>query len=301
MISGNVPNHLVVAARTGFLTTALPAVPTYAPIASMIMMDAKSQTLVDLGNAPMPLRNRGKFQVQDFIEKTITVTPLDWDITVFISHNALRDDRTGDLDRKVRSAGANFQRHISQQAFKALNDGDTAVASCDFGGAYDALPFYSASHVDNGAAYQTVQDNISTLALSLDNLETTLVASKQFRDDQGEFCDYNYDLLVVPPAYQRIAANICRNNDAYDTANREMNPYSGMKYIVSPKLDSSAWVLVASGETAKPIIIAMREAPNLQSAWFDPEAADGGRYYFKFYARYNHFYGDWRLAHQGNT
>jgi len=264
----------------------------------MIMMDAKSQTLVDLGGAPMPLRNRGKFQAQDFIEKSLTVTPLDWDITVFLSHNALKDDRTGDLDRKVRAAGANFQRHISQQAFKALNDGD---ATTNFGACYDGLAFYIATHVDNGAAYQTSQDNISTVALSLDNLETTMVICKNYVDDQGEYTDYNYDLLVVPPAYQRIAANICRNNDAYDTANRELNPYSGMKYIVSPKLDTTAWVLVASGETTKPIIIAMREAPNLQSAWFDPEAEDGGRYYFKFYARYNHYYGDWRLAHQGNT
>jgi phage major head subunit gpT-like protein len=299
MISGNVPNHLVVAARTGFLTTAQPAVPTYAPIASMITMDAKSQTLVDLGGAPMPLRNRGKFQAQDFIEKSLTVTPLDWDITVFLSHNALKDDRTGDLDRKVRAAGANFQRHISQQAFKALNDGD---ATTNFGACYDGQAFYYASHIDNGAAYQTAQSNTGfAAALSLDNLETVMVAAKVLVDDQGEYTDYNYDLIVVPPAYQRIAANICRNNDAYDTANREMNPYSGMKYIVSPKLDSTAWVLAASSETIKPIIIVMRESPNLQSAWFDPEAEDGGRYYFKFYARYNHYYGDWRTALLGHT
>ena len=298
MISGNVPNHLVVSARTGFLTTALPAVPAYAPIASLLQMDAKSQTVVDLGNAPMPLRNRGKFQVQDFIEKSLTVTPLDWDITVFISHNALKDDRTGDLDRKVRSAGANFQRHINQQCFQALNDGE---ASTNYGLCYDGLYFYSASHVDNGAAYQTVQGNLGTLALSLDNLETTMVLAKAFKDDQGEYCDYNYDLIVTSPANQRIAANICRNNDAYDTANREMNPYSGMKYIISPKFDATAWALVASSESEKPILIAMRESPNLQSAWFDPEAEDGGRYYFKFYARYNFAYLNWRLAFLGKT
>ena len=253
MISGNVPQHLVVAARTGFLTTALPEVPAYAPIATMLNMDAKSQTLVDLGNAPMPLRNRGKFQAQDFVEKTMTVTPLDWDITVFISHNALKDDRTGDLDRKVRSAGSNFQRHIAQQAFQSLNDGD---ATTNYGACYDGQAFYYASHIDNGAAYQTAQTNTGFAAtLSLDNLETVMVAAKGLKDDQGEFCDYNYDLLVVSPTNQRIAANITRNTDAYDTANREMNPYAGMKYIVSPKMDTNAWVLVASSESIKPIIV----------------------------------------------
>lgn len=299
MISGNVPQHLVVAARTGFLTTAQPAVPAYAPIASTLSMGAKSIDLVDLGAAPMPTENRGRSQAQDFIEKTLTVTPKDWDITTWISYNAVQDDQTSELDRKVRSAGENFQLHISNQAFKALNDAD---ATTNFGACYDGLSFFNANHFDKGAAYVTVQDNSDAIVLSLDNFETTRVKARNFRQDQGEFVDYNYDLLTVSPALERIAAQICNNREAYDTANREMNPYAGLlRYVVSPKFDATAWVLSASGATGKPIIIAMRETPSLQSAWFDPEAADGGRYYFKFYARYNHFYGDWRLAIMGNT
>lgn len=299
MISGNVPNHLLAAARTGFLTTAMPAVPAYASIAETLMMGAKSIDLVSLGAAPMPTENKGKPQVQDFIEKKLTVTPKDWDITVSISHNAIQDDQTGELDRKVRSAGENFQLHISNQAFKALNDGD---ATTNFGACYDGLSFFNASHVDAGAAYSTTQDNSDALTLSLDNFETERVKARNFRQDQGEFVDYNYDLLVVSPALERIAANITNNKEAYDTANREINPYAGqLRYIVSPKFDATAWVLVASSASIKPIIIAMREAPNLQSAWFDPLGSDGGQFYFKFFARYNHFYGDWRLAIMGNT
>lgn len=299
MISGNVPSHLVVAARTGFLATAQPDVPAYAPIADTLDMSAASVELVDLGGAPMPVQNKGRNQGQDFIEKKLTVTPLDWDITVWISHNAIKDDQTQSLERKVRNAGQNFQKHIAQQAFKALNDGD---ATTNFGAGYDGLSFYNNSHVDKGAAYTTVQDNLYGLTLTLDNLETVRVAANKTRDDQGEFAGYDYNLLVVSPELERVAANICNNKDAYDTANREMNPYAGkLRYIVSPKFDSSAWVLTASNEGIKPIIVAMRERPNLQAAWFDPQAKGGGRYYFKFYARYNHFYGDWRTAFMGNT
>lgn len=299
MISGNVPQHLVVAARTGFLETVSKADPAYAPIATVINMGAKSVDLVDLGAAPMPTRNMGRAQMRDFIERKLTVTPLDWDITVGISYNAVKDDQTGSLERKVRSAGSNFQRHIAQKAFQALNDGD---ATTNFGACYDGLSFFNDSHVDKGAEYSTVQDNKYALALSLDNFETVRVAARQFRDDQGEFINYNYDLLIVPPAYERVGRNIVGNPQAYDTANREINPYSGVtNLLVHPNLDSTAWVLVASGEQSKPIIIAIREQPNLQSAWFDPETADGGTYYFKFYARYNHFYGDWRTAIMGNS
>ena len=297
MISGNVPGHLVVAARTGFLTTALPPVPAYSAIAQEIPLTSKSIDMVDLGGAPMPLRNRGRMQIQDFIEKRMTVQPLDWDITVFISHNAVQDDQTGDLDRKVRAAGDNFQRHIAQQAFQALNDGDTA----NFGLAYDGLTFFNDAHIDLGGAYATAQDNKDALALSLANFTSAYVRAQKTRDDQGQFTQYNYNLLIVPPDLALTAHQITAvpgGNESITNA----NPYAGrLNYVVSPLLDSTAWVLVAANESTKPILIAMRERPNLQSAWFDPESPDGGRYYFKFYARYNHFYGDWRTAFMGNT
>lgn len=298
MISLNVPQHLVVQARSGFLETIEQSDPEYAPIASLMNMTAKSIDLVDLGAAPMPTRNRGRGQVRHFIERTLTVTPLDWDITVDISYNALKDDQTGTLDSKVRGAGSNFNRHIAQGAYAALNAGDGST----YGLCYDGLSFYNDSHVDKGAEYTTVQDNKYALSLSLDNFETVRVAGSLFRDDQGEFINYDHDLLIVPPALERIAANITINTQAMDTANRELNPYAGKtNYIKHPNLDSTAWMLVASGAPNKPIIVAMRENPNLQSAWFDPTTADGGTYYFKFYARYNWFYGDWRTVIMGNT
>lgn len=299
MISTQVPGHLLAAARVGFLATAVPAVPTYASIAQTIDMGARSVDLVDLGGAPMPTNDRGRGVGQDFIEKVLTITPKDWEIKVSISSNAIDDDQTGTLERKVRAAGENFQLHISNLAFKALNDGD---ATTNFGAGYDGLAFYSASHLDKGAAYQTVQSNVNNLALSLDNFETVRVAAGLFKQDQGEYTNYNYDLLTVPPALERTAAQIVNNPFAFDTANRESNPYAGItKYQVSPQLDSTAWILSASAASIKPILVVMRKQPALQSAWFDPDGADGGTFWFKFFARYNHFYGDWRLAVMGKS
>jgi phage major head subunit gpT-like protein len=298
MISGNVPMHLVVAARTGFLSAISTARLPWQRLAMQINMDAKAIDLVDLGAAPMPVENKGKLQVQDFIEKSLTIKPKDWEITVFISHNALSDDQTSSLDRRVRSAGSNFQRHLNNLVFKALDAGDTTT----YGLCYDGSNFFDNDHVDEGAAYQTAQDNEGAAALTLDAFETALVAARGFRDDQGEFQNYNYDLLVVSPALERIAAQICGNREAYDTANREVNPYAGQfSYIVSPEMNTTAWVIAASSEPVKPLIVSMREQPNLQSAWFDPNAPDGGRFYFKFYARYNVHYGDYRLAYLGNS
>lgn len=298
-ISGNVPQHLVVGARTGFLA-ALPKINLpYQKLAEIITLTAASTGLVDIGAAPMPMESKGRNQVQDFVERSMSLVPKNWEITVGISQNAIDDDQTGQLERKVKSASENFQRWINNQVFKALNDGD---ATTNFGACYDDLSFFNGNHVDKGADYQTVQDNVAALVLSLDNFETVKVAANKFLDDRGEAVGYGFDTLIISPELERIAAQICKNADAYDTGNRELNPYAGVtSYIVSPKFDTAAWVLAAANESAKPILIGQRKAPELQSAWFDPNGPDGGVNYFKFFARYVFVYGDWRLASMGHS
>lgn len=296
MQSGNVPQHLVVGARTGFLTALKTTPMPWQRIATQVNLNARALELVDLGAAPMPTEDAVR-QAQDFIEKSMPVQPRDWSLLVWVSYNAVQDDQTGTLERRVRRAAENFQRHLNQRVFKKLNDGDVTGNL-----AYDGQEFFDSDHVDKGAAYQTAQDNEYGLALSLDNFETVYVAAQGFRDDQGETVDYGFDTLIVPPALERIALQITGNAAAYDTANRENNPYAGrIQTLVNNQLDSTAWILTAGNEGVKPLIVAMRQQPVLQESWFDPLAADGGRYYFKFFARYEVHYGDWRAAIMGNT
>ena len=167
-----------------------------------INLGARALDLVDLGAAPMPKSSKSGMTVQDMIEKTKTLTVEEWDITVWISRNAIEDDQTGSLERKVRSAGDNFLKHINKRVFQVLNGGDGAT----YGACYDGSDLFDNDHVDDGAAYQTSQDNENALALSLDNFETVKVAADLFLDDQGEYVQNIFDLLVVPPALERTAA-----------------------------------------------------------------------------------------------
>lgn len=294
-ISGNVPQHLVVGARSGFLASMKGDNFPWQRIAEVITIGAKSVDLVDLGGAPMPVEDRGGGPLQDFVERALTVRPRSWDITVGISHNAVSDDQTGTLLRKVQGAAENFQRHMNKIVFQALDGGDGTT----YGKAYDGLSFFNDAHLNGPAG---TYDNNFALALSLDNFATNMALAKLFTDESGEYTDYNYDLLIVPPALERTAAQITGNSEDYSTANRAVNPWSGrLSYIVSPYMGSAAWSVVASNESSKPLAIVMREQPSLQDSWFDPLAKDGGMYYFKFFARYNVAYGDPRLAFLGNS
>jgi len=298
--SVQVPYHLVVGARAGFLQAFEAGQPMWQRIAQRVDLGAKSTDLVDLGGVPMPKISNSGVTDQPFVEKHIAVEPRDWDITVHISRNARDDDQTGLLDRRVRQAGERFNQHFDKLCFAALNAGDGST----YGVGYDGLSLFDNSHVDKGATYETVQDNLNALTLNLTNFNTVWISAMNFRDDQGEPARYNYDLLVVPPALALSAAQITSNAEDATTANRAINPFNGqIDYVVSQDFDSTAWVLVASNHQIKPILLVMRRAPGLQpeDVWFDPNKPDGGWFCFKFSSRYYVYMGDWRLAAMGNS
>lgn len=293
----DVAAHLEYGIKTGFLK----GQKTYTPVRQLIAQETtssgKQEDYADLGAVPMPVEYADMVQVRGTHEVSLTITNKDWEVTIGITHNAINDNRVGNLETWARQAGRNFEKHMDKLVFLALNAGDGTT----YGKCYDGLSLFNDSHYDPGAEYTTTQDNKYALTLSLDNFETVKVAAARFKDGRGEYVGYDHDLLIVPPDLERIAAQITGNEWAYDTANREINPYNGkVRMLVNPWLDTTAWFLVASGEIVKPIIFQLRQAPKL-SIWDDEKAAEGGVRFFKFHARYYVGYGDWRTAIMGNT
>jgi phage major head subunit gpT-like protein len=299
MVSDNFPQHMAVGARSGFLTALQsPDLTAWKRIAGIFNMDARAETVVSLGSAPMPTESTGGGPFQSFVERSLAVKAKEWDTFIRISYAAVRDDQTGKLYDEARMAGEKFNQHMSNLIFKALDAGDAST----YGLCYDGNEFFDASHIDKGAAYTTAQSNTNALALSLDNFNTVFTAASLFKDDQGEYTEHPYDLLVVNPTLRTIAAQICDNPDAYDTGNRERNPNAGLvQYTQTPHFSTTAWGLFSTRQVAKPIYMAIREQPNLQAYGFDEKGPDGGTYWLKFHAAYNMYYGDWRLAIMGNS
>lgn len=299
MIAQNIPGHLLATARTGLLTARRDIKPLWSRVATEMTLGKAAEDLVDLGGAPMPKRSLGGMTAQDFIEKQLRVAPVDWDITVWISYNAVADDQTGVLERRVKNAVMNFDKHVNKLVFDAINSGGSIGS---YGATYDGLALFSASHADKGAAYSTAQSNVNTLSLTVANFDTVYASASLYKDDQGEEIGVVPNLMIVPPAQKYNAAQVAANERVAGTANNDINPYNGeISYIVVPWMDSTSWYLVSANEDSKPLMVVMRERPNLQSAWFDPAKPDGGHYYFKYFARYQVAYGDWRLITQGNT
>lgn len=315
--------HLEREVRKGFLRGKDEYTPMRNAFVRTVPSSAAFETYADMGNAPWPVLNAGKqgaggtdtrtgasivnklntgrqITIIGGEERSLIVYNLEWTIGQAIAHNAINDDKAGDLESWARDAGTNFERHKDKLAFDVLNSGE---ATTNYGAGYDGLSFFNDSHLDPGAEYQTAQDNKFALTLSLDNFETVKVAAAKFKSSRGEPVGYNHSLLIVPPDLERIGANITMNREAYDTANRETNPYSGnTKMLVAPGgwLDTSAWFVIDPSQTAKPVMLQERESPRLE-VHDDPFSGDGGTRYYIWRARYAYFYGDWRLCAQGQT
>lgn len=298
-ITTNVPDFMVIGARTGFLAAIdLDAPSDYKRFATTVNMTSKELTLVDLGGAPMPVSAKGRREQQDFIEKTMKINSLPWEITVPISWNAIQDDQTGTLNNKVRAAGENFMIDMNRLCFDMLDKGNVTTT---YPAGYDGLALFSASHVDSGGKYTTVQSNTNSKSLTPDNFNTVRAAGRKFVNDQNVPWNFTHNLLIVNPDDERNAAQIKSNPWVGFSADRTVNPYQGkVDYITSPYITSGGWYVVDESRSVKPVLFVLREMPNLQSAWFDPEGPDGGTYKFKFYARYNVFPGAWPLIIKGN-
>ena len=295
-ISGNLPKHLEVAARTAILRSKARMNMQYQLVAGEIDLTAARTSFVSLGGMPVPTSNPAI--VDDIIEKGMDVEPDDWNLTISISQNAIDDDQTGNVENQFRNLMPAFQRHFDTLVFQTLNAGDTNP----YGLGYDGLTFFNDAHVDAGGKNQTGQDNKFALALSLDNLDTVWGNTQSFKDDQGNFTQFGYDLLIVHPTQNKVAHDITGNPRLTDGSQGDSNPYAGqLRYITSPYMDSTAWVLAATGEIDKPIYVCVRKRPELQDMWFDAQQPDGGRHYFKYHGRYKVVYGDWRLAAMGQS
>lgn len=315
--------HLERQIRTGFFLGLRQYQPLRSAFVGVRPSDGAFESYADMGTPPWPIQNAGvqgpggtdartglpvvnKMTAGQAVtvlggqEKGIIVYNVDWEIVIGITHNSIDDDRAGDLEAWARGAGMNFEKHKDYLCFDALND---AEAVTNYGAGYDGLSFFNDSHVDPNAEYTTAQDNKYALSLSLDNFESVKVAASKFRDDRGQPVGLNHSLLIVPPDLERLAAQIAQNRDAYDTANREINPYAGsVRYIVAPGgwLDTTFWALLDVSQSAKPLYMQERKGPEL-IIWDNEKEGDGGHRYFKWHARYSVFYGDWRLAILGNT
>lgn len=316
----DIAGHLEQGVKVGFLAGTKLYTPKRAAFTREVPSTGAFEIYADMGATPWPRQNGGNsgaatdsrtglpaagglhaggpVTVVGGNERGIIVYNLGWDVVIGIEHDAINDDRLGDLDIWARTAGMRFEQHKDQQCFDVL----AAGTGTTHGNGYDGKPLFSGSHADPGAEYTTAQSNSLSTTLTLDNYEAAKVAAAKFLDDRGQPVSYNHNLLIHPPDLTRTAAQITDNREDYATANRAANPYAGTSSrleVPGTWFASAQWVIVDPTQPIKPVILQVRQ--DAQPAMWDDLSQGSGIRYYRFYARYNAVPGPWRLALQGHA
>ena len=128
-----------------------------------------------------------------------------------VERSLLEDEQYGEIRTRSEQFAGSFPATQDQDAadifINAFTDSGTDRTGASTNGA-DSVGLCSTAHPYSPAQSGSTQSNEGTLALSMDNAESTMIAMRKFTTDRGRRMNVNPDLVVVPPDLQRDAQAI---------------------------------------------------------------------------------------------
>lgn len=199
----------------------------------------------------------------------------------FMVERKMVDDEQYNAINKMPKDLARAGRYkVEQDAMDLLNNGFTAAG-------YDAKPLFAADHpLLNGGTCS----NLITGELTVENLKKATIAMRNFKDEAGKKVLFKADTLVVPPALEFKAQEICNSAQLADGELNNINSLKGkLKVVVMDFLTSdTAWFVMDS--TRHELNFFWRVKPEFKREEdFDTLVAK-----YRGYMRYSLGYSDYR-------
>lgn len=218
-----------------------------------------------------------------------------WEFGFYLERSAVEDDQSGQIGLAITTAAQRAAEHQGRLVTRVLEDGfDDAC--------YDGRPYFAADHpLDDGSTFS----NVSTEPLEVDSLQLGLeLLMGAVRNDGapwGNRVGPQSTVLIVPPALYFDALKLTRH-PLYEEGDPVDNPLAGLfEVVLNPYLtSSSAWFLLMTGGSLKPLIFQQRTELEL-TAQTDPTTGDvvfrNDLYAFGTRQRYNAGYTFPQLAY----
>lgn len=227
----------------------------------------------------------------------------DWETTIAVKRNDIRDDALGIYNTQAMSAGESAGE-LHDIIVDDLKNGAFTNEGMDGQYFYDTdHPLKSSdgatSSVSNKGTAVLAATNLAAAQASYGGARTAIMT---VTDSEGMPLRLVPDLLEVPPALEAVAKIICEKDKLQDNS---PNPYQNTaKVLVNPGLTSStAWFLHVTGkQSIKPFIVQMRQKPEFvsQTSSENDDVFNRGEFKFGAEARATGVYGFWQLSY-GST
>jgi len=213
------------------------------------------------------------------------------------------DDQFNQIKRRAGNMADAFNISIETDAANVFINGFTDSGTNRMGASTngaDGVGLLSTAHPYSPANTGTTQANEATLALTIDNLDTTRQAMRNFTDDQGQLLGVNPNMLLVPPELERTATQLVSERAVYEpnSAQYDVNMFSGrFQPVVWDRLtDSNAWFLIDSTLMKQHLIWQWRIRPEFAQA----DDFDGLNAKYRGYMRYGIGWTDWKWIYGQN-
>ncbi|ASJ24151.1 Mu-like prophage major head subunit gpT family protein [Laribacter hongkongensis] len=266
-------------------------------VAMLVQSTGKSNDYAWLSSFPRMRKWIGEKAVKALAASQYTIVNDDWEATVEVDRNDIKDDQLGIYRPQAEMAGFSAKQLPDEIIFDLVSQGFTRPC-------YDGQYFFDTDHPVNGQSVSnkgTKKLSIATLAAARASYGAARTAMKKFRDDEGRPLNITPSVLLVPSALEDDA-NLLMTVERLEDG--KPNPYRNTAtVVVAPWLTSdTAWFLLDTSKPVKPFIYQEREKPVFVQQT-DPQADDVfNRKKFKFgaEARAAGGYGFWQLAY-GST
>lgn len=218
----------------------------------------------------------GPKQIKNLASKNHLVINRDFESTIGIKKNSIKDDTYGLYAPLYRGLGQTAGNIWDDLAFTAL---------CGNGSWLDGAAFFGTTRKYG----KNTISNYVTGALTPATYATARTAMQLYLGHDGEPLGVIPNVLVVGPKMEDMGRRILLNDFWYDSTDKVQinNPYKGTaELVVSSRLVGTYddyWFLLATGGPLKPIIVQKREEVNLirkdmltdDNMFFDGEAVYG--------------------------
>lgn len=228
-----------------------------------------------------------------------TVENEDWEATVAVNRNDIKDDNLGIYGPMAQEAGFSAKQLPDEIDADLKNNAFTNPC-------YDNQYFYDTDHpVGNGVEVpvasvsnkMTAVLSCTTKALALASYGTARAMIMSFKDDEGRPLALIPDVLEVGPALEAVGRTLCYSDKLDDNS---PNPFKGTaELLVNPRITSTTqWMLHVTSRPIKPFVYQEREKPTFvsQTDMSSDDVFMRKEYKFGAEARAAGGYGLWQLS-----
>jgi phage major head subunit gpT-like protein len=268
-------------------------------LSTRIQSNSDQETYRWLGTVPK-MREWGTGRVAKGLRtESYSVENLKYESTLEVDRDEIADDQTGQIRIRIAELAERAATHKDFLISQLLINGESAGFE-----SYDAVPFFSASHVSGDSGTQS--NNLTSLASSPDNptteefktaLREGIEAMLAFKDDQGDPMSIaaTHLVCVVPPTMFFTATEAINST----VINNTSNSLSGIARVIPGAwlTDASKWYLLKTDGVVRPFIFQDRESVEFNALTEESEIGfRREKFLYGVRARYRMAYGYWQFA-----